>query len=63
MLGKNIKIQRITKGYSQGEFSKLIKITQPYLSQIERGHKTPTIKLIEVISNALEVPISDLFKI
>jgi transcriptional regulator with XRE-family HTH domain len=63
MLGRNIKLERISKGYSQGAFSKLIGTTQPYLSQIERGHKTPTVKLIEVISNELEVPISDLFKL
>jgi transcriptional regulator with XRE-family HTH domain len=63
MLGRNIKLERISKGYSQGAFSKLIGTTQPYLSQIERGHKTPTVKLIEVISKELNVSVAELFKL
>jgi transcriptional regulator with XRE-family HTH domain len=63
MLGRNIKLERISKGHTQGNFSKLIGTTQSYLSQIECGHKTPTVKLIEVISNELNVSVAELFKL
>jgi len=53
MLGINIKIQRITKGYSQGQLSKEIGITQTYLSLIECGHKVPSFKLKIKISEFL----------
>jgi len=54
MLGRNIKIQRITKGYSQGQLSKEIGITQTYLSLIECGHKVPSQKLLIRLSEILE---------
>jgi len=54
MLGKNIKIQRIIKGYSQKQLSKEIGITQTYLSLIECGHKVPSLRLIRKLSKILE---------
>jgi len=54
MLGRNIKIQRIIKGYSQRQLSKEIGITQTYLSLIECGHKVPSFGLIIKISEVLE---------
>jgi transcriptional regulator with XRE-family HTH domain len=54
MLGKNIKIQRITKGYSQGQLSKELGISQTYLSLIEREHKLPSLKLLINLSKVLE---------
>jgi transcriptional regulator with XRE-family HTH domain len=54
MLGKNIKIQRINKGYSQGQLSKELGISQTYLSLIEREHKLPSLKLLINLSKVLE---------
>lgn len=46
---------------NQSEFANLIGITQTYLSQIETGSKTPTIKVLESISEAFEIPLPIIF--
>lgn len=57
---KNIRKER-TPQLNQTDFAKLIGITQPYLSQIESELKTPSMKVLETISNQFEIPIPIIF--
>lgn len=60
-----ISIRRIRKtkfpDLNQTKFANLIGITQTYLSQIETGNKTPTINVLESISEKLEIPLPIIF--
>lgn len=61
-LGQRIQRLRQELGLSQEKFAKLIKRTPAHLSKIERGVKTPSIELLLVIADNLQVPVGDLFK-
>lgn len=51
----NIKEYRELKGISQKKLCSMLKISQGYLSEIESGKKSPTVRMLYKISNALEI--------
>ena len=55
LIRQNIKYYRNLKGYSQEKLSELSGISSDYLSEIERGKKTPSLKRLILIAEALEV--------
>jgi len=59
-IGERIRFYRQAKGKTQAVVSGLAGVTEDYLSQIERGLKTPTIALLHRIAKVLGVRISDL---
>lgn len=50
---KKMKIERLKKGVSSGNFAKKIGITYVYLSKIEMGHLSPSVELAEKICKEL----------
>jgi len=58
---KNIKKFRNQLDYTQTDLSKKSNISRPTISQIETWDKSPTIKTLELIANALKVDIKELF--
>jgi len=46
---------------SQEQFAELLGISVDFLSLIERGINAPSFENLEVFSNQLEVPVSELF--
>ncbi|OME79583.1 hypothetical protein BK120_21640 [Paenibacillus sp. FSL A5-0031] len=56
-----IKNLRVGKDLTQLEVAVLANITQPYLSEIETGKTKPSLDVLERLSRALNVSISDLF--
>lgn len=60
-IGEAIKILRKNDNYTQGELSNDIGITQPYLSGIENGRKTPSLEILEKISVIMGTPLPVLF--
>lgn len=58
-IGKKIALKRFEKGYIQDKLAGMSKIPQSRLSEIENG-KSPKWSELERISNALEIPISEL---
>ena len=60
-LGNAVKELRKKRGLTQGNFCEQIGITQSYLSQVEKGHKEPSIDVIKKIADALGTPIPVLF--
>ncbi len=61
-LGNNIKKIRITKGMTQGDLCRKLKIDRAYMSNIESGNKNPTLLTITKLATALGVPINELLK-
>ena len=58
----NIKKYRIKKGLTQEKLSELCGISQDYLSEIERGKKTPSFKRFLFIAAKLNVPPQKFFE-
>jgi len=59
-LGTNIRKLRKEKSYDQEEFAEHIGVTQPYLSQLENGHREPSVSLLQKISEELDISLPGL---
>ena len=53
---KNIKKYRNDKGFTQDKLSELAGVSTDYISEIERGKKVPSIKRLDKIAIALDIP-------
>ncbi|MBN1058479.1 helix-turn-helix domain-containing protein [Clostridium botulinum] len=51
----NLKKIRESKGISGRQLAKITGISQGYISSIENGKKSPTIRMLYRIANALEI--------
>lgn len=60
-VGEKIREIRIGKNIDQKTLAVMCGLSQPYLSQIEKGIKFPNINILEKISNYLNVPSAVLF--
>ena len=54
-LGQFIKSQRQLAKLSQRELARLANLSDPYVSQIERGRHDPSIKVLQAIAKALNI--------
>ena len=67
LVGKNLARVRLAKGLSQTQLanridpSKLL-IAQSYISKIERGEKNITIYTLNMLAEALDTHLTELFK-
>ncbi|MFN4254872.1 MAG: helix-turn-helix domain-containing protein [Saprospiraceae bacterium] len=59
--GKKVKSIRVAKGLSQEQLSAITDLDRSYLSDIERGLRNVSLKNIEVLASAFEVPIYQMF--
>jgi transcriptional regulator with XRE-family HTH domain len=59
-IGERLRFYRQAKGKTQAVVAGLAGITEDYLSQIERGLKTPTLPLLHRSSKILHVRVSEL---
>jgi len=57
----NLKLYRTRQGYTQEKLSEICDISTDYLSQIERGKRTPSFKRMELIAKALNIEVYKLF--
>lgn len=58
----NLKYYRNQKGLTQDKLSEISGISSDYLSEIERGKRTPSFKRMLLIAQALEIEVYKLFK-
>ena len=59
----NVRKIRLSKLITQLELSKRSGVSQPYLSEIEKGIKqNPSLNTLRKIANGLEVDLKDLFE-
>ena len=61
-LGKNLKRIRTSKGISQGDIARSLKVHKGYISNIENGKTNPTLGTISKIAKAIGASISELTK-
>ncbi len=58
IFGKNVRLVRESKGWSQDKLSEESGLHRTYISGIERGVRNPTIEIAQQIASALNVDIS-----
>lgn len=58
--GLHLKQLRLNKGLTQEQLAENADISVSFLGGIERGLKSPTIETVKKLSDALEIPISQL---
>jgi transcriptional regulator with XRE-family HTH domain len=61
-LGKNIKRIRLAKGMTQGDICRKLGIDRAYISNVESGHKNPTLSTISKLAKTLGVSVAKLLK-
>ncbi len=59
-LGKKIAELRHERGMSQGDFAERIRSTPQWISQLERGTRSPTVHTLCKVANVLGVTLADL---
>jgi transcriptional regulator with XRE-family HTH domain len=62
MLGAFIRAQRQMSNLSLRQLSVLAKVSNPYLSQVERGLHEPSVRVLRAIGEALNVSAETLFE-
>jgi transcriptional regulator with XRE-family HTH domain len=61
-LGELIRRNRELSEYSMRQFAELVGISNPYLSQIERGLRAPSEEVVQSIADALQVSADTLYE-
>jgi transcriptional regulator with XRE-family HTH domain len=61
-LGEIIRRQRELGELSMRQFAELVGISNPYLSQIERGLREPSERVVDAIAQALQVSADTLYE-
>ncbi|MFI6588343.1 helix-turn-helix domain-containing protein [Embleya sp. NPDC050493] len=59
-IGERVRSHRLRQGRTQAAVAGLAGIAEDYLSQIERGHRTPTVAVLRALARELGVPVSAL---
>jgi len=62
MLGEFIRAQRQMANLSLRQLSALTDVSNPYLSQLERGQHEPSVRVLKSIAEALNVSAETLFE-
>jgi len=60
--GKNVRKYRLEKGFSQEKLAELSNLHRTYISSVERGKRSISLKNIERIADALGVNVQLLFE-
>lgn len=55
IFSKNLKKYRLEKKLSQEKLAELCSFNRTYISSLERGLRSPSLKSIEIISSILEI--------
>ena len=60
ILADNLKRVRAERGYSQEKLAEIVDLHRTYISGIERGTRNVSLRNIEKIAQALDLPVMDL---
>ena len=59
-LGRAVRLARTARGLKRREVAQRTGLTYPYLSQIERGVRRPSSRVLRMIADALDMPADEL---
>ncbi|API61059.1 transcriptional regulator [Tardibacter chloracetimidivorans] len=62
LLGKNVRNLRSQRGLSQEELALETGMKRSYLSDLERGTRNPTVRALDRLATALQVPPDQLLR-
>ncbi|BAZ30304.1 XRE family transcriptional regulator [Cylindrospermum sp. NIES-4074] len=62
-LGLEIQRRRLEKGWSQEYLAELTGLHRTYISQLERGLKSPSVRVLSHITKALSITMSEFFRV
>ena len=62
LMAKNVRMLREIRGLSQHQFGEKLGLTNTYVSRIEGGSLNISLKVVERLAKALEVPFKMLFE-
>jgi transcriptional regulator with XRE-family HTH domain len=62
ILGLEIQRRRIEKGWSQEYLAEVTGLHRTYISQLERGLKSPSVRVFNHITNALGLTMSEFLR-
>ncbi len=60
--GKNVKLARIKKDYSQDQLAEKLNVTQNYITKIETGRQNMSLKKIAELAEGIGVDIEELLQ-
>lgn len=60
-ISKRITYFRSLKGYSVNKLANLSGISQSYLREVELGNKNPTVELLSLLCDTLDISLKDFF--
>lgn len=60
MLNKALKTLRVFNEYSQTEMAQRLGVNKSWISEIENGHKAPTLSLLQNYADVLDIPLSSI---
>jgi len=60
MLGEALRLIRVYHDLKQKQVAERLDISTSYLSEIEKGHKTPSLDLIQRYSDIFGLPVSSI---
>ena len=61
MIGKTIKLLRISKGLKQSDLAERIKVSTNYISLIENDKREPSLSFLKELASNLDIPVGLLF--
>ncbi len=61
VFGKNVRFHRLKRGISQEKLAELADLHRTYIGAIERGERNVSLRNVQKIAFALDVPIIVLF--
>jgi transcriptional regulator with XRE-family HTH domain len=61
-VGKRIRSLRKAKGWNQDDLALHIGFGRTYISNVERGHKNPSLRSLEIFAVGFRMSLSDFFK-
>jgi transcriptional regulator with XRE-family HTH domain len=63
LLAWNVRKLRVAKGITQEALALEAGVERAYLSKVENGDENPSLKMVEKLAKALEVPVAKLFAV
>src|SRR5580658_6605808 len=60
MLNTALRLIRVFHNIKQGNLAEMLGISQSHLSEIEAGHKQPTLELLQKYSEVFDLPVSSI---